>query len=81
MVFLQFCLHFLQLLGGQLPFAHPSLNFIIMSQPKVLLFGAGSIGTIYIYILQKAGCEVTAVCRSNYEAAKGKSQFQKFSLT
>lgn len=38
--------------------------------PKVLLHGSGAIGTIYLYLLQKAGCDVTAVCRSNYEAAK-----------
>ncbi|KAK1056682.1 hypothetical protein LTR74_014739 [Friedmanniomyces endolithicus] len=37
--------------------------------PKVLLHGSGAIGTIYVYLLQKAGCHVTAVCRSNYEAA------------
>ena len=42
------------------------------SQPKVLVFGAGAVGTIYIYLLQQAGCAVTAVCRSNYEAAKCK---------
>lgn len=37
--------------------------------PKVLLHGSGAIGTIYVYLLLKAGCEVTAVCRSNYDAA------------
>ncbi|KAF2157592.1 2-dehydropantoate 2-reductase [Myriangium duriaei CBS 260.36] len=40
------------------------------SRPRVLLFGAGSIGTPYIHVLQQAGCDVTAVCRSNYDAAK-----------
>ncbi|GAM87379.1 hypothetical protein ANO11243_054030 [Dothideomycetidae sp. 11243] len=40
------------------------------TRPKVLLFGAGSVGIAYIHILQQADCEVTAVCRSNYEAAK-----------
>lgn len=40
-------------------------------RPRVLLFGSGAIGTIYVYILQQAGCDVSAVCRSNYEAAKG----------
>lgn len=40
------------------------------TSPRVLLFGAGAIGTIYIYVLERAGCIVTAVCRSNYEAAK-----------
>lgn len=38
--------------------------------PKVLLHGSGAIGSIYVYLLLKAGCDVTAVCRSNYEAAK-----------
>nr|OQO28169.1 hypothetical protein B0A51_04589 [Rachicladosporium sp. CCFEE 5018] len=38
--------------------------------PKILLHGSGAIGTIYIYLLQKAGCSVTAVCRSNYEKVK-----------
>ncbi|KAK8211364.1 hypothetical protein M8818_003331 [Zalaria obscura] len=39
------------------------------TRPNILLFGAGAIGTIYIHILQQAGCNVTAVCRSNYAAA------------
>ena len=38
--------------------------------PRILLFGAGSIGAAYIYIFTKGGAEVTAVCRSNYDAAK-----------
>lgn len=38
--------------------------------PKVLVHGSGAIGTIYIYLLLQAGCSVTAVCRSNYTAAK-----------
>jgi len=37
--------------------------------PKVLLHGSGAIGTIYVYLLLKAGCDVTAVCRSNYDTA------------
>jgi len=36
------------------------------SPPRILLFGAGGIGTMYAYILSQAGCSVTAVCRSNY---------------
>ncbi|KAJ9625819.1 hypothetical protein H2203_004582 [Taxawa tesnikishii (nom. ined.)] len=40
------------------------------SKTKVLLFGAGAVGTIYVYLLQRAGCDVTAVCRSNYDAAR-----------
>lgn len=40
-----------------------------MMPPKILLHGSGAIGTIYVYLLLKAGCEVTAVCRSNYDAA------------
>ena len=38
--------------------------------PKILLHGSGAIGTIYVYLLHKAGFDVTAVCRSNYAAAK-----------
>ncbi|EME46278.1 hypothetical protein DOTSEDRAFT_70316 [Dothistroma septosporum NZE10] len=37
---------------------------------KVLIFGSGAVGAIYAYLLMKAGCEVTTVCRSNYDAAK-----------
>ena len=37
--------------------------------PRVLLHGSGAIGTIYVYLLLKAGCSVTAVCRSNYTVA------------
>jgi 2-dehydropantoate 2-reductase len=33
----------------------------------ILLFGAGSVGTIYLYLLSRT-CSVTAVCRSNYNA-------------
>lgn len=40
-----------------------------MTRPKILLHGSGAIGTIYVYLLHKAGYDVTAVCRSNYEAA------------
>ncbi len=36
----------------------------------ILLFGAGSIGAVYLYQFQRAGCRVTAVCRSNYDAVK-----------
>jgi 2-dehydropantoate 2-reductase len=37
---------------------------------SILIFGAGGVGCVYGYILDKAGCEVTAVCRTNYEAVK-----------
>jgi len=37
---------------------------------KVLIFGTGGVGSVYGYILHKAGCNVTAVCRTNYVAAK-----------
>jgi 2-dehydropantoate 2-reductase len=43
---------------------------IQIDPPKVLLFGAGSIGAVYLYQLQQAGCKVTAVCRSNYTHVK-----------
>ena len=39
---------------------------------KALLFGAGGVGCVYGYILDKAGVEVTAVCRTNYEAVKAR---------
>ena len=39
---------------------------------KALIFGAGGVGCVYGYILDKAGVDVTAVCRSNYEAVKSK---------
>ncbi|KAF9696787.1 hypothetical protein EKO04_005356 [Ascochyta lentis] len=41
---------------------------ITNAQPKVLLFGAGSIGTIYLWLLSKSST-TTAVCRSNYDVA------------
>jgi 2-dehydropantoate 2-reductase len=37
---------------------------------KVLIFGTGGVGVVYGYLLHKGGAEVTAVCRTNYEAAK-----------
>ncbi|KAF2478473.1 hypothetical protein BDY17DRAFT_66302 [Neohortaea acidophila] len=40
------------------------------SLPRVLTFGAGAVGTCYTCLLQQAGCQVSAVCRSNYHAAK-----------
>lgn len=39
------------------------------SRPNVLLFGAGSVGAVYLYLLSKVA-SATAVCRSNYEAVK-----------
>ncbi|KAH6865115.1 ketopantoate reductase PanE/ApbA C terminal-domain-containing protein [Alternaria rosae] len=38
-------------------------------QPRILLFGAGSVGTVYLYLLSKVAT-TTAVCRSNYEVVK-----------
>lgn len=38
--------------------------------PKILLHGSGAIGTVYVYLLHKAEYDITAVCRSNYEAAE-----------
>lgn len=37
---------------------------------RVLIFGVGSIGTVYAYILDRARASVTAICRSNYDAAR-----------
>lgn len=36
------------------------------TRPRVLLFGAGGVGAVYLYMLQKVA-DTTAVCRSNYE--------------
>lgn len=33
---------------------------------KVLVFGTGGVGSVYGYICDKGGAEVTAVCRGNY---------------
>ena len=35
---------------------------------RILLHGTGGVGGIYAYILHKGGANVTAVCRSNYDA-------------
>jgi 2-dehydropantoate 2-reductase len=37
---------------------------------QILLFGTGSVGAVYAYLLQKGGASVTVVCRSNYAAVK-----------
>lgn len=36
--------------------------------PRILLFGAGAIGLIYAYFIDKAGADLTLVCRSNFDA-------------
>lgn len=36
--------------------------------PRVLVFGAGAVGSVYTYLLHRAGCSVTVICRSNYAA-------------
>lgn len=38
-------------------------------RPKVLVFGAGGIGTVYLWLLSKVA-HTTAVCRSNYDVVK-----------
>lgn len=38
--------------------------------PKVLVFGTGGVGCIYGWMVHKGGADVTAVCRTNYEAVK-----------
>lgn len=37
---------------------------------NILVFGTGSIGSVYATILWRAGVAVTCVCRSNYDAVK-----------
>ena len=39
---------------------------------RILIFGSGNVGTIYAFILDRAGVDVTCVCRSNYEEARTK---------
>ncbi|KAJ4338224.1 hypothetical protein N0V95_008111 [Ascochyta clinopodiicola] len=39
------------------------------ARPNVLLFGAGGVGTVYLWLLSKSST-TTAVCRSNYDVAK-----------
>ncbi|KAF2115416.1 ketopantoate reductase PanE/ApbA C terminal-domain-containing protein [Lophiotrema nucula] len=39
------------------------------TRPKVILFGAGGVGAVYLYLLSKVS-SVTAVCRSNYDKVK-----------
>lgn len=39
------------------------------TEPRILLFGSGGIGTVYLWLLSK-NSTTTAVCRSNYEVAK-----------
>jgi len=41
-----------------------------MKQDKILIIGAGAIGSFYGAILSKAGTEVSVVCRSDYPAVK-----------
>ncbi|MBG14022.1 MAG: 2-dehydropantoate 2-reductase [Alcanivorax sp.] len=40
------------------------------SQPRALIIGAGAIGSFYGAILKRAGCAVSAVVRSEYDAVK-----------
>ncbi|EKF74956.1 2-dehydropantoate 2-reductase [Alcanivorax hongdengensis A-11-3] len=40
-------------------------------QPHVLIVGAGAIGSFYGAILKRAGCRVSVVLRSDYDAVKG----------
>lgn len=37
---------------------------------KILIIGTGAIGGLYGWFLQKAGCDVSVVCRSDYEIVK-----------
>lgn len=39
--------------------------------PRILVFGTGSIGSVYTYLLSKAipSSNITAICRSNYDDA------------
>jgi 2-dehydropantoate 2-reductase len=41
-----------------------------MSQDKILIVGAGAIGSFYGALLSKAGADVSVVCRSDYQTVK-----------
>lgn len=43
-----------------------------MTEPKIIILGAGAIGSYYGGRLAQAGAEVSVVCRSDYEAVKDK---------
>ncbi|KAF1981390.1 2-dehydropantoate 2-reductase [Aulographum hederae CBS 113979] len=38
--------------------------------PRILIFGAGGVGSFYAHLLTKVGADITVVCRSNYQAVK-----------
>lgn len=38
--------------------------------PRILVFGSGSVGVLYSFLLHKAGADVVCVCRSNYYVAR-----------
>ncbi|KAF2877994.1 2-dehydropantoate 2-reductase [Massariosphaeria phaeospora] len=40
-----------------------------IDRPKILVFGVGGVGTIYLYLLSRVSSP-TAVCRSNYEVVR-----------
>ena len=40
------------------------------ARAKILLHGSGAIGSIYLYLLSRAGHDVRATCRSNFAAVK-----------
>ncbi|KAI4716392.1 hypothetical protein E4T48_07413 [Aureobasidium sp. EXF-10727] len=41
-----------------------------LSMPRILVFGSGSVGVLYSFLLQRAGADVVCVCRSNYSIAQ-----------
>ena len=41
-----------------------------MAPRKILIFGTGSLGSIYAFFLASAKCHITCVCRSNYPTIK-----------
>lgn len=39
---------------------------------RILIFGTGGVGSVYGYILDRAGAAVITVCRSNYATVEEK---------
>lgn len=52
------------------PDTHLSLEQVDFDMPRILVFGSGSVGVLYGFLLHKAGAHIVCVCRSNYHIAR-----------
>jgi 2-dehydropantoate 2-reductase len=46
------------------------LDWHNLIMPRILVFGSGSVGVLYSFLLHKAGAHIVCVCRSNYHVAQ-----------